>query len=59
MDMVQNMSKEDLHKISPSLLGKWPNSYVFTKHLAERSIKEKCDNNLPVCIYRPVASMFG
>lgn len=40
LDLAENMSKEDLEKISPTLLGKWPNTYVLTKHLAERLINE-------------------
>ena len=34
------------------MIGKWPNTYTFTKAIAEGIVAEE-SNNLPLCIYRP------
>ncbi|KRT81008.1 hypothetical protein AMK59_6119, partial [Oryctes borbonicus] len=44
----QNM----LEKITPDIIGKWPNTYVFTKAIAEDCTR-KAAHQLPVCIVRP------
>lgn len=37
------------------ILGKWPNTYTFTKAMAENLIKNN-SNGLPMVIYRPAIS---
>ena len=34
------------------ILGKWPNTYCYTKALAEQVIHE-CRGDMPVAIFRP------
>jgi alcohol-forming fatty acyl-CoA reductase len=41
-----------LEKLKPHLLGKWPNTYTFTKALAEDFIKTHSEG-LPIVIFRP------
>ena len=41
-----------LSLMTPRIIGKKPNTYVYTKHLAE-SILVNEGNDLPVCIVRP------
>ncbi|GJQ79742.1 hypothetical protein Trydic_g23220 [Trypoxylus dichotomus] len=41
-----------LEKITPDIIGQWPNTYVFTKAIAEDCVK-KAVQQFPVCIVRP------
>ncbi|KAL3271470.1 hypothetical protein HHI36_021956 [Cryptolaemus montrouzieri] len=43
---------EILEKITPTLIGKWPNTYVFTKCITEDMIKQE-GRNLPMAVLRP------
>ncbi|KAK9872040.1 hypothetical protein WA026_015290 [Henosepilachna vigintioctopunctata] len=52
LDLVEMLDEERLEKITPGLLGKWPNSYVFTKAIAEDVIKNEA-KNLPIAVIRP------
>ncbi|XP_017102816.2 fatty acyl-CoA reductase wat isoform X1 [Drosophila bipectinata] len=46
------VSDEVLDQMEPALVGQFPNTYTYTKALAEDIIlREACD--LPVCIFRP------
>ncbi|RLU25314.1 hypothetical protein DMN91_001470 [Ooceraea biroi] len=49
MECVEDKLAED---ITPQLLGKWPNTYTYTKAVAENAIKKHGDD-LPVGIFRP------
>ncbi|XP_067204777.1 fatty acyl-CoA reductase wat-like [Linepithema humile] len=42
--------------ITPQLLGKWPNTYTFTKAMAEDVIRKQA-GNLPIGIFRPVITI--
>lgn len=46
------MNEAEVEKITPEVLGQWPNTYTFTKSLAENIIKAKC-LDLPIGIFRP------
>lgn len=49
------VSDELVDQMEPALLGPFPNTYTYTKALAEDVIlREACD--LPVCIFRPAIS---
>lgn len=50
VDIVNDDNK--LEQITPVLIDKWPNTYVYTKALAENIIL-KHSGDLPVCIARP------
>nr|CAD7587800.1 unnamed protein product [Timema genevievae] len=46
------MSLEDVSKIETTIIGEWPNTYTFTKALAEHVI-DRYSHELPVAIFRP------
>lgn len=46
------MSEDLLNEITPKLVGDRPNTYTYTKALAETLLSEECQN-LPVAIVRP------
>ncbi|XP_016948127.1 fatty acyl-CoA reductase wat [Drosophila biarmipes] len=50
------VSKEVLDKMTPALLGSYPNTYTYTKALAEDVILREA-GNLPLCVYRPAIIM--
>ncbi|XP_012265211.2 fatty acyl-CoA reductase wat-like isoform X1 [Athalia rosae] len=50
--LVETLSDHTIDAMTPKIIGKWPNTYVFTKALAEDLIKDKSDN-LPMGIFRP------
>ena len=49
MKMTPEKQDENLHKI----LGAWPNTYTFTKSMAERTLRKKRPQNLPMVLLRP------
>ncbi|KAL3271477.1 hypothetical protein HHI36_021962 [Cryptolaemus montrouzieri] len=52
LNVVDSLDDETLTRITPKLLGEWPNTYVFTKAVAESVIKEE-SSGLPVVMFRP------
>lgn len=52
VDMVQWMDEEIVDSLTSKLIGDWPNTYTFTKALAESLIAEEA-KDLPVAIFRP------
>lgn len=52
IELVDMMSDEKLAKITPGLIDPWPNTYVFTKAIAEDLIKNEA-KDLPLAILRP------
>ncbi|XP_044261428.1 fatty acyl-CoA reductase wat-like [Tribolium madens] len=56
LSVVDSLDDETLNKVTPGLLGKWPNAYVFTKTIAENLMKSE-ENNLPIAIVRPAIVM--
>ncbi|XP_043486801.1 fatty acyl-CoA reductase wat-like [Polistes fuscatus] len=52
INLVDNMNKKLLDDITPKLLGSWPNSYVYTKSVAENIIKKQA-GLIPIGIFRP------
>ncbi|XP_033126302.1 fatty acyl-CoA reductase 1-like [Anneissia japonica] len=49
---IEWMSEEMVLAITPEMIGKRPNTYTFTKALAEHVLLKESEN-LPVCIVRP------
>jgi nucleoside-diphosphate-sugar epimerase len=47
------MSPEDQDKNLAAILGDYPNTYTYTKALAERTLMKRRNPNLPVVIIRP------
>ncbi|XP_073965108.1 fatty acyl-CoA reductase wat-like [Choristoneura fumiferana] len=52
IDLVQQLSEEKLAAIKPQLVADWPNTYAFTKALAEEAVRTTA-GDLPICIVRP------
>lgn len=52
ISMVQWLPEDMLDQMTPSLIGKRPNTYTFTKALAEHMLLHEA-GNLPVAIVRP------
>lgn len=50
--LLDKLDEEEAEEITPKLLDKWPNTYAFTKALAEEQVRKKC-NGLPVGVFRP------
>lgn len=55
IEMVQSLSEEELLAKQASVLGEHPNTYTFTKHLAEHEVA-KCASQFPCGIVRPSMS---
>ncbi|XP_037730807.1 fatty acyl-CoA reductase wat-like [Drosophila subpulchrella] len=52
LDLSDSLGGEMVEKIAPALLGKFPNTYTYTKALGEQVIQEEA-KDLPVGIFRP------
>jgi len=52
--VIADMTDEQAEKMTPSILGKYPNTYTFTKTLSEVLIKQELkDTDISVAIARP------
>ncbi|PNF40528.1 hypothetical protein B7P43_G08166 [Cryptotermes secundus] len=52
INIVENTDEHILDVLTPKILGNLPNTYVFTKSLAEHVVKD-LGENLPIVIIRP------
>uniref|UniRef100_A0A146LDG8 Fatty acyl-CoA reductase n=1 Tax=Lygus hesperus TaxID=30085 RepID=A0A146LDG8_LYGHE len=52
MKLTEALNDEQLAKISPTIMAEWPNTYAFTKAIAEDAIKTYA-TGLPVSVFRP------
>lgn len=52
LDLTESMEEIQLEEIKNKLLGKWPNTVVFTKAAAEALVKRE-GRRLPICLIRP------
>lgn len=52
MELMQWMDETAINLIAPTLLDKHPNTYTYSKRLAEKLVANE-HQNLPVCIARP------
>ncbi|CAH1977794.1 unnamed protein product [Acanthoscelides obtectus] len=50
--LLEKLSFQETDEITPRILGKWPNTYTFTKALTESMLK-KIGGGLPLGIFRP------
>lgn len=50
--MREILGDELLDGLSPLLVGKYPNTYTYTKALAEQVLQREA-GDLPLCVYRP------
>jgi len=51
------LSNDLIDNMSPTLVGEFPNTYTFTKALAEQVVQREA-SGLPACIFRPGISMW-
>ncbi|PSN40547.1 hypothetical protein C0J52_10393 [Blattella germanica] len=52
VQLVDSLQEDMLSKITPTLLGEWPNTYAYTKAIAEDTVRE-FGENLPISVVRP------
>ncbi|CAH1977799.1 unnamed protein product [Acanthoscelides obtectus] len=50
--LLEKLSFQEADEITPRILGKWPNTYTFTKAMTESMLKE-IGGGLPLGIFRP------
>ncbi|XP_015185971.1 PREDICTED: putative fatty acyl-CoA reductase CG8306 [Polistes dominula] len=50
--LTEILTEDQLHLITPKLLGEWPNTYVYTKAICEDTVRQY-SNGIPTCIIRP------
>ncbi|XP_045465613.1 fatty acyl-CoA reductase wat-like [Harmonia axyridis] len=50
--ITENISEKTLNSMTEKILGKWPNTYAFTKAVAENIVSEN-GKGMPVAIFRP------
>ncbi|CAG9135157.1 unnamed protein product [Plutella xylostella] len=56
--LVDTLTDEQRARLLPQILGPWPNTYTFTKALAEKELKEHC-GGLPLGIFRPAIGVYN
>ncbi|XP_017110720.1 fatty acyl-CoA reductase wat [Drosophila elegans] len=52
LDLSESLSTEMVNKMAPTLMGRFPNTYTYTKALGEQVIQEEA-GDLPVGVFRP------
>lgn len=52
LESLCSVDEEILNEITPKLIGQYPNTYCFTKAVAEEAIKTYGEG-MPICIFRP------
>ncbi|KAK5638967.1 hypothetical protein RI129_013262 [Pyrocoelia pectoralis] len=52
LTLLETCSDDFLDKVTPTLLGEWPNTYVYTKGIAEEVVGSE-GKGLPIAIVRP------
>ncbi|EDW81109.2 uncharacterized protein Dwil_GK11197 [Drosophila willistoni] len=52
LQLTDNLSEEMVDGITTTLLDKFPNTYTYTKALAEQLIQREA-GDMPICVYRP------
>lgn len=50
--LLDILNDEQVEKLTPTLIGEWPNTYAYTKAIAEDIVRQY-SNEIPVCIVRP------
>ncbi|XP_069357131.1 fatty acyl-CoA reductase wat-like [Maniola hyperantus] len=49
---IDKLTDDQINDVLPTILGKWPNTYTFTKALAENELRLN-SSNVPLGIFRP------
>uniref|UniRef100_T1H885 Fatty acyl-CoA reductase n=2 Tax=Rhodnius prolixus TaxID=13249 RepID=T1H885_RHOPR len=50
--ITSKYNNKELEEMTEKIIGKWPNSYAFTKAVAENAVNTYA-KGLPVCVFRP------
>ncbi|CAH2056157.1 unnamed protein product, partial [Iphiclides podalirius] len=50
--LAETLSVEKLNAMTPTLINGWPNTYTFSKAIAEEVVRTK-HRDLPICVVRP------
>ncbi|XP_048004155.1 fatty acyl-CoA reductase wat-like [Leguminivora glycinivorella] len=50
--VIDKLTDEQINQMLPTILGPWPNTYTFTKALAEKELRKNA-GDLPLGIFRP------
>jgi alcohol-forming fatty acyl-CoA reductase len=53
VEKIMSLSPEKQDQNLREILGEWPNTYTFTKSMAERTLKKKNPAGLSMVILRP------
>jgi alcohol-forming fatty acyl-CoA reductase len=53
IDLAEKLSEDEMLKMQSDLLGVHPNTYTYTKRMAEVLIRDEYAKGFPVCIVRP------
>ncbi|XP_011705645.1 PREDICTED: fatty acyl-CoA reductase 1-like [Wasmannia auropunctata] len=53
LSLVNILNDKKLDAITPTLIGGWPNTFAFTKAIAEDTVLRYSGDGMPVCIVRP------
>ena len=51
--ICDSLSDEEVERKAPDIIGKHPNTYTFTKNLAEAMLAKETEAGLPLVIVRP------
>jgi len=57
LELREMLSNDLIDKMTPALLDKFPNTYTFTKALAEQAVQKEAIG-LPTCVFRPGISTY-
>lgn len=52
LTLLDILDDEQIEKLTPVLIGKWPNTYAYTKAIAEDAVR-RYSIGIPACIVRP------
>ena len=52
LEELLSIPVEEIEKRTPEIIGRYPNTYTFTKNLTEQMLRNEC-KNFPICIVRP------
>lgn len=51
--LAENMDEYSLQQVAFKMMEQFPNTYTFSKNLAEHVVNDLCDGKIPAVILRP------
>jgi fatty acyl-CoA reductase len=55
LKLIHSLDEEKLEAITPTIIGKFPNTYTYTKCISEQAVQQY-GKDLPIGIFRPAIS---